>query len=38
MTFREFIANHPELTLVSLEMQALEYEAYIAYILDSIAD
>lgn len=38
MSFTEFIKNHPELKSISLEEQKLEYDAYIAYILESIAD
>lgn len=38
MSFKEFIKNHPELKSVSLEEQHLEYDTYIAYILESMAD
>jgi hypothetical protein len=38
MSFKEFITNHPELKSISFEEQKLEYDAYIVYILDSIAD
>jgi hypothetical protein len=37
-TFKTFISNRPEIQVLPIEEQKLEYEQYIADALESIAD